>query len=136
MPKVAVVTEQDVATFLARNPRKKRHKLRKVKPATATLEEMTDEFLRSFSAQALFQALRTREGKPLDIHWYVERLLSIYKEADQAKDRLAVLDRIRGLTLIGAIQDPALQEHLVAKVPELRNTDDPFAGKKLKIRRA
>jgi len=135
--KPVVITEQDAALWLARHPRKKRNGRVKVRSGVSSEEVLADDFLRNFSVRSLHTALQ-ENGKPLDIVWYVKKLLEILRGADLQKDRLAVLDRIKELILLGAIQDPALSEDLMSRLPGATKSpvnpiDDPFVGKPLRL---
>lgn len=135
-PKIVAVTAQDVAAFLAKKPRKRRNALRKVKH-TEKLENITDDFVRNFSARELFAALKDKRGRSINIRWYVEKLLEALKGAGKASEKVLILDRFKELMLIGAIQDRDLAEHLTKTIPELADTKpaeqfDPFLRGRLK----
>lgn len=137
--KPVAITEQDAALWLARHPRKKRDSRIKVRSRVSSEEILADDFLRNFSVRALHIALQDN-GKPLDISWYVKNLLVILRSAELQKDRLAVLDRIKDLILLGAIQDPALSEEMMSRLPGTSKSpvnpiEDPFVGQPLKLRR-
>lgn len=131
MMKIPALTEKDLAIWLAN---RKRKKVVKTDPPAV-------QMLHSFSAEKIFAALV--DGKsPITLSWYVKRLMALLDDGDaKVSDRLSILDRLRDLLLVGAIQDPelarALSRRVSTGVPSTGTVvkmSDPFT--KLKVRRA
>jgi hypothetical protein len=101
-----VITERDVAIFLAKNPRSRPKKpTQRSKP-----KEISAALLDEFSPHSLLENLKdTRKGKKgrrIDLGWYKDHLLELFEKPDTtASVRLQVLDRLKDLLLLGAIQD-------------------------------
>ena len=140
--KVVTVSEVDVALFVARKvqesegKRRKRYRSdRKVKPADPP-DVISEWFLQNFSSQNLLQALQTKAGKPITLAWIVQRMLDILDdEESKAAERMAVLDRLRDLLLLGSIQDPELSEEVQCRIAGGKPSPgkaqyDPFSGEK------
>lgn len=128
--KVKVISDAEVALFLGRKPRKGRKKYGK--------EESAQFLLEQFTAENIVSALKDKRGKKIDLVWIVRKLLDIYASEDtKSSDRLGVLDRLKELILLGAIQDKELvvEVNSVVKGDERggETTDDPFTTGKLKV---
>lgn len=87
----------------------------------------------------LLRALQDR-GKPINIEWYVKKLLGLLSEENaRVGEKVQVLDRLKELLVLGAIQDPALSEYVTKRVEvgasaSVQEQHDPFlGGRKLKI---
>lgn len=120
----ANVTEKDLALYLAdRGPG----------PPTAT---EANEFLTAYSTKKLKKALKTPEGVPITLAWYVEQLLELKDEPDtKAVDRINILDRLRALLVLGAIQDPELARRLQSSSAgeKPKPMSDPFTERQLRM---
>lgn len=137
--KTETLTPQDAALWLARNPRKRKDGRKRLRSDRSSENDLADDLLRNFSVRSLHAALVDDKGQPINIKWYVKKLLSIFARADQQRDRLAVLDRLQSLILLGAIQDREFIESLSRKVGGLKPVGsegrDPFAERgNLKLR--
>lgn len=128
------VSQDDIALFLAKNHRVRGRPVKK----STSYEKHARRFVTEFSAASLFEALKDRKT-PITLSWIVKKLLEILRDpGTKPIDRIAVLDRLKDLLVLGAIQDPELAEQVqgVTGKSEEKSSFDPFKGGKLKIRGA
>jgi hypothetical protein len=137
-PKIATVTESDVAIFLARRePKKKKRKDHKVR-SKDSVEDISEFFLENFSAANLLNILKVKNGRkedPITMEWIVQQMLGLLNSPDaKVSERLTILDRLRDLLLLGGLQNPDLIAEVVKKTtsgfeltPPKKNKD-PFTG--------
>jgi len=138
MPKIATVSDRDVALWLAKNRlKRKRGNAAKVTRKSPD-EDLSEAFLRNFTPERLFAALFDR-GTPITIEWYVKRMLGILDDPEaKSSDRITVLDKLKELLLLGAIQDSSLASAIQGNLSGRRSTtdiSDPFVGSSLRLRK-
>jgi hypothetical protein len=138
MPKIATISDRDVALWLAKNRRKRRRGNAAKVTKKASDNDLADEFLRNFTPERLFAALV--DGRtPITIEWYVKRMLNIlYAEETKSSDRITVLEKLKELLLLGAIQDSSLASAVQSNLSGKRSApdiSDPFVGGSLKFKK-
>ena len=136
MTKIATISDRDVALYLAKQPRKRKRGNAARVTRKSSDEDLSDEFLRNFTPERLFAALFDKKT-PITIEWYVKRMLRILDAPDtKSSDRISVLDKLKELLLLGAIQDSALASSITSRSSggSKTNISDPFAGDSLKFR--
>lgn len=89
----------------------------------------------AYTAEAIEKALTPRKAKKmLDLGWYVDQLLGLYENPD-GKDKVAILNCLRELMFLGAIQDKnVLARITMVTAPAVKSLSDPFITK-LKYRK-
>jgi len=117
------ITQETVASYLASRVASKRP----VPKGTAQ-----GRLLHEFSSASLRRALKDG-GKHIDMAWIVRKLLETLNIAEKASERVLVLDRIKDLMLLGAIQDPEIIQALRDKGIKVQ-VSDPFAGERPKLK--
>lgn len=130
--KPVLITERDVAVFLANKPRTRRKKAQSARPtAQSPHKEITDEFLRNFSAKKLLEVLVDSKKKPIDVEWIIGKLLKLYDSAQKTADKIKILEKFQEFMLLGAIQSPELLESMTRKLADApKQMKDPFMGHK------
>jgi len=89
----------------------------------------------SYQADNLQKALKDRKGKQIDLIWYVNELLKLHDDP-LCKDRVSILDRLRELIFLGAIQDPIILakiQEATMPLPKNVKMSDPFDLKVRKV---
>jgi hypothetical protein len=89
----------------------------------------------AYTAEAIEKALTPRKSKKmLDLGWYVDQLLALYEDPAE-KNKVAILNCLRELMFLGAIQDKnVLAKITLATAPAVKSLSDPFVTK-LKYRK-
>ena len=88
-----------------------------------------------YTRASLEEALK--DGKTIcDLKWYARRLLDLLDDPQQ-KDKPGILDRLRELMFLGAVQDPQVLEKIreatappVSALKFSGGCEDPFSGKR------
>lgn len=134
-PVVKKITQDDVALFLATNKRNRRKKKK------GTSLDPAGDFVAEFTATNLLSILKDKRKSQVDLGWIVKKLLTLL-DSEEAKvsEKIQILDRLKELIVLGAIQDKELAERIstgVSAASGLSDQDrDPFHnGKLLKIKR-
>lgn len=137
MPSIKPISEYDVATFLAG---KKRSQKKISKRSKA--KEVAHSFVEQFHIQNLMDVLVYKKT-PITLGWIVKEWLCIYDSPKTpSATQMAILDRLKELVLIGAVQDPELLEEIKRLQTHQGSgkgkpkTADPFAGEKLRFLKA
>ena len=130
---IRAITDADVAVFLASKKRKKRKISRQSKP-----EEIARSFSEQLHIKNLYEILR-QGTTPINLAWIVNKWLDMLDDRNtNSSVKMSILDRLRELILIGAVQDPELIESITQKtaIPssKKKKSADPFAGDALKFR--
>lgn len=81
----------------------------------------------SYLAVNIEKALKDGRTK-IDLVWYAQELLGLYADP-LCKDKVSILDRLRELMFLGAVQDPVvIAKMLEATTPKPKaKMSDPFA---------
>jgi len=141
---IVTITEADAALFLARKgSERKCPRSDRVPRPTDAKATVADWFLQNFSLRSLLRSLRTKKGKPITLEWIVKRMLDLLDSEDaRVAERMMILDRLKDLLLLGAVQDPELSEEVYRRILGGRPStpgeqSDPFVDgrPKLKYRR-
>jgi hypothetical protein len=123
---VAVITARDIAAYLAKSPRKKQHKSKKIDSP----EKAADTYVRDFSALNIHDVMRDKKGVKINIEWIIKELVKIYATTEKDATKVQILDRLQDFIVLGAIQDAEMIKAVRTAAGQVQSgkkkTEDPF----------
>lgn len=139
-PKIATVTESDVALFLAkRKGVKKRFRKDKKVRSTDSADQISEFFLSNFSASNLLSVLKIKRGRveePITLEWIVREMLKLLDDPlGKVSEKMMILDRLRELLLLGCLQNRDLIDEVIKKTTPGSKSEEEIPDPFLKLRK-